>query len=325
MQLFRMESSDNSEKILPRAAQLSGAISRLYVAISLACFIALMIAGMEPFDAMAHAMTTVATGGFSTSDGSVGNFDNAMVDWIIVTFMIIGSLPFVLYLQLIRGKPLALWRDDQVRFFIFVVLGLVLSVAGWLALFKDFSFSEALRYGAFNIISIMTGTGYATTDYGAWGGFSVSIFFMVMFIGGCAGSTSCGVKIFRYQILLATLKTEIKRLSMPHGVFLTKFNGRPVNDEALNSVMSFFFLFLVSYVILALLLSMTGLDFITAASGAGTALANVGPGLGDTIGPAGNFSTLPDSSKWILSFGMLLGRLELFTILVLFTPRFWRT
>ncbi len=325
MQLFKLEGSEASEKILPRAAELSGAITRLYIIISIACFLTLMLVGMSPFDALVHAMTTVSTGGFSTSDGSIGYFDSLWVDWVVIFFMIVGSLPFIIMLQFVRGRPAALYKDDQVRFFFGVIIMLTIAVTGWLVFFRDFSWVDSFRFGVFSIITVMTGTGFATIDYGAWGGFSMSLFFMVMFLGGCAGSTSCGVKIFRYQILLATLATEIKRLSMPHGVFITKFNGRPVNDEAVNSVMSFFFLFLVCYVTFAFLLSLTGLDFITAISGAGTALANVGPGLGEIIGPAGNFSSLPDSSKWILSMAMLTGRLELFTILVLFTPRFWQT
>ena len=324
MQLFQMESSDTSEKILPRAAQVSGAVASLYLALSFICFIALVFAGLNPFDAAAHAMTTIATGGFSTSDQSIGHFNSAMVDGIITLFMIIGSLPFVLYLQVIRGRPLALWRDQQVQAF----LGLLLMVIGvmvvWLMWKHGFDASYALRYASFNIVSILTGTGYTTTNFGAWGGFSVSLFFIIMFIGGCAGSTSCGIKIFRFQVLAETIKTQTSKLTRPNGVFKPKYNNRPLSDGVIASVMSFLFLFLLSFVVLSIALSFTGLDFITSLSGAGTALANVGPGLGHIIGPTGTFQPLPDNSKWILSFGMLLGRLELFTVLVLFTPSFWR-
>lgn len=324
MQLFRMESSDTSEKILPRAAQISGAISWLYFVFTFACFVALMAAGLDPFDAAAHAMTTISTGGFSTSDGSVGHFNSGVVDTIIMIFMILGSLPFVLYLQALRGRPLALWRDSQVRMFFYICGFIVFSVVGWLIVFKNWEVVDAIRFGSFNSISIMTGTGFSTDDYGTWGGMGVSAFFMIMFIGGCAGSTSCGVKIFRYQVMGSAIKAQIKRLNHPHGIFHATFNNRPIGRDVISSVMSFLFLFLATYVVLTLMLSATGIDFLSAASGAGTALANVGPGLGDIIGPSGTFGPLPTTAKWILCLGMLVGRLEIFTVFVLLTPTFWR-
>ena len=324
MQLFRMESSDTSEKILPRAASIAGALTGLYVGLSALCMLALMAAGLSAFDAMAHAMTTIATGGFSTSDGSIGSFDSVAVDSIVILFMLLGSLPFVLFLQVLRGRPMMLWRDGQVRAFAGFVVVLVTLVTLWLITFKDFSPGGALRYGAFNVISVMTGTGFSSTDYGQWGAFSISGFFLIMFIGGCAGSTSCGVKIFRFQVLFSTMATWVRALNRPHGVFVAHYNNRPIPDAVIGSVMSFLFLFLVCFMALAVALSVTGLDYVTALSGAGTALANVGPGLGEVIGPAGTFGPLPDTAKWLLSLGMLLGRLELFTVLVLLTPTFWR-
>ena len=324
MQLFQMESSDTSEKILPRAAQVSGAVASLYLALSAICFVALVLAGLQPFDAAAHAMTTIATGGFSTSDQSVGHFNSATVDFIITIFMIVGSLPFVLYLQALRGRPLALWRDQQVQAFLGLVALLISIMVLWLIWDQDYSIGQALRYASFNIVSILTGTGYTTTDFGLWGGFAISLFFLIMFIGGCAGSTSCGIKIFRFQVLAETIRTQTNKLSRPNAVFKPKYNNRTLSEGVIASVMSFLFLFLLSFVVLSLALSFTGLDFITSLSGAGTALSNVGPGLGQTIGPSGTFQPLPDTAKWILSFGMLLGRLELFTVLVLFTPAFWR-
>ncbi|MGY8985145.1 MAG: TrkH family potassium uptake protein [Sphingomonadales bacterium] len=324
MQLFRMESSDTSEKILPRAAQISGAISGLYFGLTLFCFIALLLAGVSPFDAIAHAMTTIATGGFSTSDNSIGQFDNALVDTIIIFGMISGSLPFVLYLQILRGKTLALWKDSQVRAFLGTLIIFVIAVNSWLIIYKDWSFYDALRYGTFNIISMMTGTGFSTTDFNTWGSFAVSVFFMVMFVGGCAGSTSCGVKIFRFQVLYQTIINQIRQVNQPNGIFHPKYNGNPLTPSVISSVTSFLFFFFTCFVILSLGVSATGVDMITATSGAGTALANVGPGLGNIIGPSGTFQPLPDLAKWLLAFGMLLGRLELFTVLVLFTPAFWR-
>lgn len=324
MQLFRMESSDTSEKIMPRVAQIAGAFTWIYIGLSVVCMVALIWAGMPAFDAAAHAMTTIATGGFSTSDGSVGAFESTAVDAIIITFMLVGSLPFVLLLQAVRGKPLALWRDRQVQAFLGTALLIVLMVILWLMIFKGMPLDHALRFGTFNVVSIMTGTGYTTTDYGAWGAFSTTLFFTVMFIGGCAGSTSCGIKIFRFQVLFSAMRSRMLQINHPHGVFVPHYNRRPIPDQVISSVMSFMFLFLVSFLFLALAVAATGVDFVTAVSSAGTALANVGPGLGPVVGPAGTFQPLPDSAKWILSFGMLLGRLELFTVLVLLTPGFWR-
>ena len=325
MQLFRMESSDASEKVLPRTAQIAGAISIIYLSLSLLCAIVYWAAGMPPFEAAAHAMTTIATGGFSTSDLSIGFYDSALIDYTAMTFMIIGSLPFLLYFQVVRGRPLALWRDSQVRWF-FVILAIAI---GCMTLYQisgnHVPLAQALRFTAFNVTSIMTGTGYATDDYGQWGGFAVVLFFFVMFIGGCAGSTSCGIKIFRFQVLYAAAHSQMSRLLQPHGVFVANFNRRPIPDSVMDSVMSFFFLFALSFAVMAVLLSLMGLDFLTAVSGAATAISNVGPGLGDVIGPSGTFAPLPDMAKWLLAAGMLLGRLELLTVMVLFTRTFWRS
>ncbi len=324
MQLFRLESSETSDKILPRATQVVGSIALVYVSFSLICALCYRLAGMSTFEAVAHAMTTIATGGFSTSDQSVGHFESAFVDYTAVVFMILGSLPFLLYWQAVRGNAKPLLQDSQVRWFFMFAIGFVSVMTlyqintgvheGWMA----------LRYALFNIVSIMTGTGYATTDYGLWGPFAVMMFFCVMFVGGCAGSTSCGIKIFRFQIMYSALTMQIRRMVHPNGVFSAKYNGRVISEDITASVMSFFFVFFVCFTVLAFLLSSLGLDLLTSLSAAGTAVANVGPGLGDIIGPSGTFAPLPDTAKWLLSLGMLLGRLELFTVLVLFLPNFWR-
>lgn len=324
MQLFKIEGYEASEKILPRAAQISGAISALYVGFSALLMLLLMLAGMEAFDAMVHSMTAIATGGFSSHDASVGHFDSGMIDFILSIFMIIGSLPFILLLQVMRGRPLALWRDEQVRAFAGFLGLLIVSVTLWLVTFKGFTFVEAFRYGGFNIISIMTGTGFASTDYGQWGAFSTTLFFFVMFIGGCAGSTSCGIKIFRFQVLFKAFSAWKARLLTPSGVFVTRYNGQRIQPDVISSVMSYFTFFIISFFVIATAVSATGVDWITALSGTGSALANVGPGLGDVIGPEGNYQSLPDSAKVILSFAMLIGRLEFFAVLVILSPSFWR-
>jgi len=325
MQLFRMESSDTSEKILPRATQIAGSITLLYFAITIAGTIGYSLAGMGLFDAIAHSMTTIATGGFSTYDASIGYFNSAAVDSVAVLFMIIGSLPFVLYLHALHGNGEPLWKDSQVRWF-FILIILFVLIATIYQIFVNANVgTRAFQLAAFNVVSVMTGTGFATADYGTWGPFAVVFFFCIMFIGGCAGSTSCGLKIFRLQVIFENVKVHINRIIYPNGIFVARFNGRSLPDHVSASVLSFLFLFFLCFGILSIALSMTGLDNLTALSAAASAMANVGPGLGQMVGPEGTFAQVSDTAKWLISLGMLLGRLELFTVLVMLTPAFWRT
>jgi len=324
MQLFRMEFAERIDKALPRAAQIGAWISIIYLGLTLTCATLYWLVGMSGFDAVNHAMTTVATGGYSTHDNSVGLFDHAGIDIIATIFMILGSLPFLLYLQAVHLHIKPLINDSQVRWFAGILGTAIVFTIFNLMHVNDWDFFRALRFASFNVTSIMTGTGYATTDYGEWGAFALVMFYLLMFIGGCAGSTTCGIKIFRIQVLYETTRRQLRRLLQPHGVFIGYYNGKPIPDSVADSVMSFFFLFAVTFCVLAATLGMLGLDFITATSGAGTALANVGPGLGPIIGPAGNFSSLPDAAKWVMAVGMLLGRLELFTVIVLFSRHFWQ-
>ena len=323
MQMFRVEAFE-TDKVLPRTAQIAGGISLIYLFLTAVAAIILWSLGMSGFEAVAHAMTSIATGGFSTSDQSLARFDSAAIDWSICLFMILGSMPFVLYLRMVRGNPGPIFLDSQVRWMLAIILAAVLLVSGWLWLQDIMGPVAALRYGAFNVVSIMTGTGYSNGPFDVWGGFVMAVMFALMFVGGCAGSTTCGIKIFRFQILHATAMAQIKRLVQPHGVFLPYYNKRPIPESVSESVMGFFFLFVACFVLLATGLGLFGLDFVTAISGAASAIANVGPGLGEIIGPAGTYKPLPDGAKWLLSAGMLLGRLELFTVLVLLSPVFWR-
>ena len=324
MQLFRMEFGDASDKVLPRAGQIVLGIAIIYVVLTLICGAILYGLGMTGLEATVHAMTTIATGGFSTSDQSVGAFDSVAIHWVITVFMLAGGMPFVLYLQAVRGNPGQLLRDRQVQWYLATALVAVLILAGWLWIAHDATAEDALRRAAFNGVSIMTGTGYATGDYGAWGGFSVTAFLLLMFIGGCAGSTTCGIKIFRFQVLYAAAEVQMKRLLQPNGVFIPYYNRHPISEGVIMSVLAFIFIYAFCFVLLAMVLGLIGLDFLTAVSGAATAISNVGPALGEIIGPAGTFAPLPDMAKWVLSAGMLLGRLELFSVLVLFMPAFWR-
>ncbi|PCI49281.1 MAG: potassium transporter TrkH [Alphaproteobacteria bacterium] len=324
MQLFKIGAFDTAEKVLPRAAQLGMAISLLYVGLTIICAVALWSAGMSIFEATCHAFTTIATGGYSTSDGSIGHFNSAMIDYIIILFMIIGSMPFILYLKMVQGHSLVLWRDSQVRWFLALLFVLISILSLWRWGGNDQAMGDILRSTTFNVVSILTGTGFATTDYTAWGSLALVFFFFMMFIGGCAGSTSCGIKIFRLQVLVIMVTAHLKHILRPSAIFIPRYNGMPIKDDVMGSVISYLFLFLICFLVLALGLSLTGLDFITAISGAGTAISNVGPALGPTIGPTGTFQTLPDTAKWLLSIGMLMGRLEIFAVLILFSPQFWK-
>ncbi len=323
MQLFRTESSEKN-KTMPRATQLASSIGIIYLALTIVCAVCYHFAGMTVFDAFAHAMTTVATGGFSTFDSSFGHYQKPWIEITAIFFMLMGGLPFVLYVKAVNGNPGALFRDSQVRWFLSIVAACILALSLYLISSHDMGSGEALRRAAFNIVSLITGTGYASYDYNQWHGFGIALLFFVMVVGGCAGSTTCGIKIFRFQVLYTVTDVQFKKLLHPHGVFLPYYGGRPLPEGIPGSVMSFFFIYAVCFALLALALSYVGLDFTTALSGAVTAISNVGPGLGDVIGPTGTFAPLPDSAKWILSAGMLLGRLELFTVLVMLSPSFWR-
>ena len=323
MQIFRSESFDTDGKVLPRAAEIASRISVVYLLLTFLCGMGYLGVGMGFYDAVNHAMTTIATGGFSTHNDSFAFFQGP-AEYVAAFFMILASLPFVRYVQLLAGSHVPLFRDSQVRAFLVSLLVLILTMVLFRLAIQGEDFARALRESTFNIISIITGTGYASTDYQLWGSFPIAMFFFIGLIGGCAGSTCCSVKVFRYQILFAAVTNQIKRIHSPHGVFKLKYDGHTLSEEIVSSVMAFLTLFLVTLGVTAVLLSATGLDFITSISGAATAIANVGPGLGDQIGPTGNFGGLNTSAKWILAFAMLIGRLELMVVFVLFTSRFWR-
>jgi trk system potassium uptake protein TrkH len=323
MQIFRTEGFDTFGKILPRATEIASRISVIYVSLSLICALAYISAGMQPFDAVVHAMTTIATGGFSNYDASFAAFAGP-VSYVACVFMILAALPFVRFVQLSAGTARPLLRDTQIHVFLVTAFIIAALITGWNWAQANASGEEALRYALFNSVSLMTGTGFANADYGQWGSFAIAVLFFTGLIGGCAGSTACSIKIFRYQLLFASIKAQLQKTRSPHGVFTPRYAGRPVDDDVLNSVMSFFVFFTVTLGLLAVALAMTGLDFVTSLSGAATALANVGPGFGDQIGPSGNFAGLNDTAKWLLAAAMLIGRLELLAVYVIFTVQFWR-
>ncbi len=324
MQIFKTELSEN-EKALPRTAQLASSIAIIYTALTGLCAICYILAGFEIFDAVAHAMTTISTGGFSTFDASFGHYKTAAPSIVAIVFMTLGGLPFVLYLKAVRGNLRPLFIDSQVRWFLSIIAIATIALVSFMVLQQsNIPFLKVILLALFNVISIITGTGYGNGNFGSWGSFSVSIFFFLMAIGGCAGSTSCGIKIFRFQVLYAVTKIQISKLLHPNSVLIPHYNGKPMPKDVPSSVMGFFFVYALGFSVIAIALSYTGLDFMTAMSGAVTSISNVGPGLGDIIGPSGNFQSLPDSSKWVLCAGMLVGRLEVFAVLVMFSPHFWK-
>ena len=325
MQLFKMEGPDTTEKILPRTIEVAAIIISTYVALTFFCGLFYWLFGMTVFDSVCHAMTTIATGGFSTHNDSIGFFKNSNIEIIASIFIILGSIPFISYLKFSQGNRKIFFTDVQIKGLIYLLI-ISISVMFIYLLFINFESSlvDKIRISSFNVISILSGTGYVTDDFGLWGKFSLVFFLFLMFIGGCAGSTACGIKIFRLQMLLIFLKDQIKKLIYPNSVIITKYNNQKISDDFIKSVIIFIFTFLFIFLIIAMLLSISGLDFITSISGAASSISNVGPGLGEMIGPNGNYKAVPDLSKWILTVGMLLGRLELFAVLVLFFPSFWR-
>ncbi len=323
MQIFRTSGFDTFGKILPRATEISARISVIYLSLTLLCVMCYMFSGLGAFDATVHAMTTVATGGFANYDASFGAFGPA-TEYVAVGFMMLAALPFVRFVQITAGTAQPLLTDPQVRGFFLTAIVLVAVMTLWRFTQQAEMTETAFRKALFNTVSILTGTGYASENYMTWGNFPVAFLFFAGLIGGCAGSTACSIKIFRYQLLFASVSAQLRRVHSPHGIFTPRYNGRTIGDDVLNSVMAFFVFFIVTLGVIAVSLGLTGLDFITSVSGAAAALANIGPGLGDTIGPAGNFSTLNDTSKWLLTAAMLIGRLELMAVYAIFTIGFWR-
>ena len=322
MQLFKISNSDSSEKILPKSKEIALRLIYIYSGLTTLCAISYKILGMDTFDSITHSMTTIATGGFSNYNDSIGFFNSFSIEISAMIFIILGSLPFIAYIKFLNGDRKIFFSDIQIRTFLKIILISILILSIYLLFDKSSELN--LRTVLFNVISILTGTGYVNAQFDNWGGFPLIIFIGLMFIGGCAGSTTCGIKIFRFQILYSFILNQLKKIIYPKGVFVLKYNQSPVDDKFTASIISFIYMYLVIFFTITALLSLTGLDFITSISGAATSISNVGPGLGSTIGPNGNFSSLPDISKWILSFAMILGRLELFAILVLFLPSFWR-
>jgi len=324
LQMFKVEAFDVGGREKPRMALISAGITLIFIVLTFLSAVALWLAGMSGLEATVHAMTTIATGGYSTSDASIKHFNSPVIEAIITLGMISGGIPFLLYFKCLQGNFKHLFYDSQVRVYLGIIFFSSLALSGWLVLVTGYSLFDALRYAPFNVVSIMTGTGYASTDYTLWGSFPIGLLFFLTFVGGCAGSTACGIKVFRFQILYAMAAVQIRRIIYPHAVFVPRYNGSKIEQEIILSVWGFFFLFFMIFAALSLGLTLTGLDLVTALSSAATAISNVGPGFGPIVGPSGTFESLHDGAKWLLSAGMLTGRLEVFTVIVIFSRTFWK-
>ncbi len=324
MALFRLESSDRSEKSLPRVRAIATTVGQIYVLLTVACFFVYWGLGMTPFDALNHALTTVCTAGYSTHDSSFGYFNNHALEWAAVVFMMLGSLPFLAYVRLLRPGTWQQRVDNQAMTFVFLTAALVFLFALWLHLTQGVDAATALTKSAFNVVSVITTTGFASTDYLQWGAFAATFFFVITFIGGCTGSTAGGLKIFRLQVMYGVLIQHVRHVLRPHALNPIRYGNRIITDEQIASVGSFVFLFFLTFVVAALILAALGLDTETSLSAAATAVANVGPGVGPLVGPAGNYSGLPDAAKIVLCAAMIVGRLEILGVLVLFLPSFYR-
>ncbi|AZB64755.1 trk system potassium uptake protein TrkH [[Luteovulum] sphaeroides subsp. megalophilum] len=324
MQFFRSEGFDTLGKILPRALDISTALIQIYLVLTMACVMTFLALGIPLFEAVVHALTTVSTGGFSSSDRSFGLFQGP-AEYACAFFMVLASLPFVRFVQLAQGTFLPLWRDPQVRAYLRwngYAIGLIVAYE---VVTRNAPVLPTLRETTFNVISTFSGTGFSSVDLGLWGTFPFVLLIVVGLIGGCTSSTGCSVKVFRYLILLEAIKVQIRRLQSPSAVIFVDYEGRRVGEDVINSVILFFTMFILSFGVLSVLLSLTGLQTKTAITAAWTAIANVGPAFGPEVSATGAVDRFPAVAKWLMIGGMLVGRLELLSVFVLLTPRFWRS
>lgn len=324
MQLFQSEFSDRSEKVLPQVSQVARAILQVYVGLTLICIFMLWWVGLTPFDAICHGFTTISTGGLSNYDDSIAHFKLPAAEWIIILFMIISSLPLITFVKLLHQKYTALYNSQTIIYLISLTT-IILVLWIWIIHQGQSMNANSLRNAAFTAVSIMTTTGFSTADYGVWGSFATQIILMLSIVGACTGSTSGGIKIFRFEILFRIANSQIRTLRTPHGIFYPTYQGKIIDNKVISSVITFLVLWMLTVATIMLIGSAAGLDSITAISGAITTTSNVGVGVGDVIGPSGNYTNLPTMVKWSYIAGMLLGRLEFVTILALVSRSFWRS
>ncbi len=322
MQFFRSEGFDTLGKVLPRAFDISVALTQIYIAMTVACMVVFFALGMTAFDAVVHALSAVSTGGFSTRDASFAGYP-ATIELAAVVFMILASLPFIRFIQLMQGDGRSILRDVQVRAYLRWILYAVAAIVIYRVAVTGESFVAAVRQTLFNVVSIFSGTGFTNGDLAGWGTFALVVLMTVGFIGGCTSSTGCSVKVFRYLVMFEAIRAQVRRLLNPSAVVPLRLQGRRLEADVVTSVMVFFTLFVLSFGVLAVALALAGLQRETALTAAWTAIANVGPAFGPEVGPSGAMDAFPAAAKWLMIAGMLVGRLEILSVYVLFTARFW--
>ena len=324
MQLFKAEvPGPTADRLTPRIQDTAKLLWGVYVALSVAETGLLMVGGMSFFDAINHTFTTMATGGFSTRNASVGAFGSASIDWVITIFMFLAGVNFTLHYLALRGRVGDFWRNEEFRFYLWLTLGATFLMTLFNLTGTYDNLGDSLRYSAFQVVSIMTTTGYGTADYELWPVICQYLLITLMFVGGCAGSTGGGMKVARVLLLFKHAHVQLYRLIHPRAVRLVKLGSRPVDKEVMQAILGFFALYIGIFVIASLVMAALGMDLVSGGSAVVTALGNVGPGLG-TVGPVQHFGHVHPAGKLVLSLCMLLGRLELFTVLVLVIPSFWR-
>lgn len=323
MQHFQSEGFDTLGKVMPRVYDISLGLLQIYISLTLFAVIAYMGFGMSGFDALNHGMTTIATGGFSTTDQSFSAFQGPL-EYVAVLFMVLAGLPFIRYIQLLGGDPWALWRDVQVRAFLRWIGYAVAVVILYRMATGEGALLDVLRGTLFNVITLFTGTGYGSEDVAGWGDFPLMVVMLVGFIGACTASTGCSIKVFRFLVLFEAIKLRMRQLGSPHQVIALRLGGKRLEEDVVSSVIVMFTAFALAFVLLSAALALTGLDTRTALTAAWTAICNVGPAYGPEVGPTGAVDQFSTAAKWLMILGMYLGRLELLAVLVLLMPRFWR-
>ncbi len=323
MQLFRSEFSDRSEKILPRVSQIATGILCAYTLFTVLGSASLSFCGMDSFDAFCHAASAISTGGLSTRNTGLVAFDSSAVEVVLMVLMVIGGSTLMLYIRLWQGDYKSVIHDQQLKGYFFALVFACASLSLCLML-QGKDLIDSIRMGCFVAISILTTTGFVLFNYMDFGPTIITLVFLLSFIGGCTGSTAGGIKIFRFQIIASFIRNHLKQLRRPHGVFIPMYQEQKISDHLVASVFSFIGLYLMTVAVLSMLLSLTGLDFVSALSGAVASIGNVGAGLGNILGPVSNVNSIPLLSKVFLMLGMILGRLELLTALVFLSPSFWR-
>jgi trk system potassium uptake protein len=325
IELFVAESpGPTSDKVHPRIRETAKRLWLIYVGLTFSLWVILWLEGMSSFDAINHALTTLSTGGFSTKNNSIAHFDSPLIHYTIILFMMAGGTNFTIHYFIIKRKFQQVWKSEEFKTYLLIIAFLSIVITYSVFTSQQIPFEQAFRDSLFQVVSLLTTTGFVTADYALWGPGIIMIMFLMLFLGGCAGSTSGGIKIIRHLVFVKNSYLEFKRILHPRAIVPLKISGEVVAPRIMTHIIIFLLLYLILTLLGSLGLSMMGIDFATAVGATATSIGNVGPAIGQ-VGPTDNFAWLPAEAKWLLSFLMIMGRLELFTIVVLFTPFFWKS